>query len=366
MLANLPTPLLPGVPRLQLETVDVDPAGITLEVASIQKTPACPACGHLAHRIHSDYVRTLADLPWPELPVRIRLRVRRFFCDQLTCPRTTFTEQLHALASPYARRTQRLAAAQCEVALALGGAAGARLAAKQHMPTSRQTLLRLPRQMPLPPAAPRVVGLDDWAKRKGHTYGTIVVDLETHDPIDLLDDRSAETVETWLRAHPTVEVVGRDRSETYASGATAGAPDAVQVADRWHILKNLHEAIEQELAQRRVQVARGAPVDLPATEAAPVTSVPRTSPNETPNKPADSVPAGGPIVGHSRSVTPSSRQAGRLRVYPDTHAGRRAEAARGERRTARFEQYTHMVALRNEGLDRPTIARRIGVQDRGQ
>jgi transposase len=159
----------------------------------------------------------LADLPWTHLLARIQLRVRRFFCDHHTCPRTTFTERLPALVAPHARRTGRLATAQAAAGLALGGAAGARLAAKHHMPTSRNTILRLIRRVPPPPVpAPRVIGLDDWAKRKGHQYGTIVVDLETHAPIELLDDRLAETVTTWLQAHATVEVISRDRAEAYA------------------------------------------------------------------------------------------------------------------------------------------------------
>jgi transposase len=365
LLTNWCTAFLPGAPQLQLQTIDIDAQRITLEVSSIQVTPTCPGCGQPAHRVHSRYVRTLADLPWPELAARIHLHVRRFLCDEPTCPRRTFSERLPALVAPSARRTQRLTHAQRDVALALGGAAGARLTAKQHMPTSRQTLLRLLRHIPLPvTVAPRVVGLDDWAKRKGHSYGTIIVDLETHDPIDLLDDRSAETVERWLKAHPSVEVVGRDRSETYAAGVTAGAPEAIQVADRWHILKNLREAIEQELAQRRAQIARHTLDESQETKGAPAMIAAARSSNEPDDKSAGNAVRGDLATAYSLSVRAGRRSAERQVVYPDTPTGRRAEATRQERRTARLARYAKMVALLDQGLDQSMIARMVGMSER--
>ncbi|MDQ5854028.1 MAG: ISL3 family transposase, partial [Chloroflexota bacterium] len=366
MLADLCAVLLPGAPQLRLDTIELDPRLITLHMTSTQAIPACPDCGHAAQRLHSGYVRTLADLPWADLAARILLRVRRFFCDHSACARTTFTERLPGLVAPHARRTQRLATAQTDVGLALGGAAGERLTAKQHMPASRNTLLRLIRRVPAPSTgAPRVVGLDDWAKRKGHSYGTIVVDLETQAPIDLLDDRLAETVEAWLHAHPTVEVISRDRAEAYASGATAGAPNAVQVADRFHLLKNLCEAIEQELNQHGVRIGRTASDDIaegvrPAVvEAAPgATAAPgepiQSGSGETQNM--------APRHAHPASMPASVPEV--PTIYPDTPAGRRAETTRQARRSERFAQYTQVVALRDQGLDQPTIARLVGISAR--
>lgn len=363
MLADLCRVLLPGASQLRLDTIDIDPRRITLNITSIQATPACPHCGHVAHRLHSHYLRTLADLPWADLVARILLRVRRFFCDHRSCVCTTCTERLPNLVAPHARRTQRLATAQTDVGMALGGAAGARLTAKQHMPASRNTLLRLIRSVPPPTSnAPRVVGLDDWAKRKGHSYGTIIVDLETHAPIDLLDDRLAETVEAWLKQHPTVEVISRDRAEAYASGAAAGAPNAVQVADRFHILKNLCETLEQELRQWGVHIARTAPdstsettVQQAGTAAASVVVL----------EPDESVRSGSGerlnmLAEHADPTTLASVPT----IYPDTPAGRRAETARQVRRNERFVQYTQVVALREQGFDRPTIARQVGVSMR--
>src|SRR5206468_12076538 len=147
------------------------------------------------------------------------------------------------VARPSAHPTTRASQAQCDTGLAQGGAAGARQLARQGLPGSRQTVLRRVRDyQPASQPSPRVIGIDDWAKRKGHTYGTIVVDLDRRCPIDLLADRTSETVAAWLQAHPEVRVVARDRAEAYASGVTHDAPDAVPVVDRWHLLMNLREA----------------------------------------------------------------------------------------------------------------------------
>ena len=366
MLADLCTYLLPGAPHLRLETVELEPQRVTLQVTSTQATPTCPDCGYAAYRPHSGYIRTLADLPWADLAARILLRVRRFFCDHVACARTTFTERLSALVAPHARRTRRLARSQADVGLALGGAAGARLTAKQHMPASRNTLLRLIRHVSTPAAdSPRVVGLDDWAKRKGHSYGTIVVDLETRDPIDLLDDRSAETVEAWLNAHPTVEVVSRDRAEAYAAGATAGAPNAVQVADRFHLLKNLREAIEQELAQRAARISRTAPDDTSHIAVPPIVAGVDTSVVRTPDESAGCASAVTPeMVAPASAPTTVLPLADMPMIYADTPSGRRAETARQTRRSERFVQYTQVVTLHDQGMPQATIARRAGVSKR--
>jgi transposase len=183
--------------------------------------------------------------------VRILLGVRRLLCDRLTCSRRTFTERLES-APPHAHTTSRLARAQLDAGLALGGAAGSRLLTKQGMPTSRNTLLRRIRALPVPDSVPlpEVIGIDDWAQRRGQVYGTLIVDLERHRPVDLLPERSASVVATWLGAQPQVRVVSRDRSEEYAAGIRQGAPTAVEVADRWHLLQNVREAVEVELQQR--------------------------------------------------------------------------------------------------------------------
>jgi transposase len=250
---------LPIPPSLHVEALLLGDDGLTILAASEVETAPCPLCGRRADRVHSRYVRTLSDLPWATLTVRLRVRVRKFFCDNEACPRRIFGERLVGVAEAYAHRTDRQHASLTAIAVVLGGEAGARLAARLGMRISPDTLLRFVRGAPeaeLP--EPTVLGVDDWAIHKGLSYGTILVDLERHRPVDLLPNRSSASLAAWLQAHPGVEMIARDRSGTYAEGARDGAPNAIQVADRWHLVDNLADALESVLRSNGACLAAAA------------------------------------------------------------------------------------------------------------
>lgn len=240
--------LLPDKKHLQLENwlINEAQATITLIIASVQTATKCPICASQTQRIHSRYERTLADLPWADYKITLQMCVRKFFCINVNCKRRIFTERLANVTAPWARRTLRLTQGFTATGLALGGAAGVRLSRRSGFTVSRNTLLRLVRRIPLTSVdSPQTLGVDDFAFRKSQTYGTILVDLEQSQPIALLKDRSAETLAQWLKAHPGIKVVSRDRAKAYASGISQGAPEAIQVADRFHLLQNLSETLER-------------------------------------------------------------------------------------------------------------------------
>nr|WP_239475459.1 ISL3 family transposase [Streptomyces sp. CS131] len=226
----------------------------------------CPGCGSWSRRIHSSYLWFPADVPSGGRRVALCLRVRRFLCPVIACGRRIFAEQLQGLTRRYGRRTERLRSTLASVGLALAGRAGARMASVFGVSVSRSTVLRLVKALPDPEVpAPRVVGVDEYATRKGRHYGTVLVDVESWRPVDLLPDREAPSLAAWLAKRPGVEAVCRDRAPFFAEGATAGAPQAVQVADRWHLWHNLSEAAERCVADHRgcLQVWRQIQPSLP-------------------------------------------------------------------------------------------------------
>ncbi len=319
--------LFPACPDLLIEDITLESKTVILSVRSTKTSVQCPTCAHPSAQVHSRYVRVPADLPWMEYGVRLHLEVRRFFCHKEHCSRKTFAEPFPDLVQAHARRTTRQVRWLQEVAFALGGKAGACLARRWGCSASRDTLLRLLRCCLLPTSpVPRVLGLDDWAWRKGRRYGTILCDLERHVPVDLLPDRAADSVASWLKAHPGVEIISLDRAHDYAAGARRGAPHAILIADRFHLTKNFGDALEP-LLDRYQDLFRFSE----GTELAPVLSQ-----GQSPLPPED------------------------LRPVPSKQAEQRRLVHREERR----ERYEQVKALRAQGLKIGVIASRLGVSRR--
>jgi transposase len=300
--------IFPDLPDVQVEEVEVA-FEITLILRTTSPMAPCPSCGTQSSHIQSRYTRTLRDLPSIGRPIRLILHVRRFFCKKSTCAQKIFAEQLPELCHPYAQRTNRLQEALYRLGLKMGGQAGADTGQEQGLSGSRDTILRLVRRHQLPDPPPsHIVGIDDWAWKRRQRYGTLICDLESHQPLDLLADRSVETVSAWFQAHPHVEIVSRDGSSEYASAIRKGAPQARQVSDRWHLVKNLTACVSVQLAKTLAQLRR-------AEERRPA----------------------------------------------QTQAVQQAHQARAAERTARYE---HILELHTQGVKSGEIARTLGMSQR--
>ena len=260
---RVPVPL-PHLRGCRLERVLAEDDAVHLELRPAARTARCPRCRRRSRRVHSTYTRRVADLPVAGRPVLLHLRVRRFRCPARRCPRRTFAEQVPHVVARYGRRTHALRRALEQVGLSVGGRPGVRLGGRLGLTATRDILLRAVRALPEPaPPAARVLGVDEFAVRRGRTYGTVLVDVERRRPLDLLEGRSAAQFATWLQDRPAPAVICRDRAECFAEGARQGAPHAVQVADRYHLLANLGDAVERVTAQSARRWADD-PLEVPA------------------------------------------------------------------------------------------------------
>ena len=314
--------LFPDLPDVLIEQVNVADE-ITLTLQTTSPTALCPSCGTDSSRIQSRYTRRLHDLPSSGRPVHLILQVRRFFCMKSTCAQKIFAERLPELCRPHAQRTLRLQKALSQLGLLVGGQAGARLGNELGICGSRDTILRLVRHHPLPSGpAPRIIGLDDWSWKRRLRYGTLICDLERSIPIDVLPDRSAQTVAAWLAAHPTVELVSRDGSSEYASARKYGAPQARQVSDRWHLTKNLAGCVSLVLAQCLTEIRRAA---------------------------------------HPILLASGETGSGGARRPVRTRAVQQVQQARQEEREQRYQT---IIALHHQGMKSKEIAERLAMGER--
>ena len=319
--------IFPDLSDLVIEQVSITNE-VTITVRAASATASCPRCETICKRVQSRYTRTLRDLPASGRPVHLIVQVRRFFCEEKTCVRKIFAERFPALTLPRVKFTRRLQEALREMGFVLGGEAGARLGKRLSIPGSPETILRLVKQAQWPaPSSPRVVGIDDWSWKRRLRYGTLICDLESCKPIDVLPDRSVETVSAWFEKHPTVEIVSRDRSSEYAAGISKGVPQALQVADLWHIGKNLAESVQTLLARCRAEIRRGLQGQtVPEQEREEIDPLPE-----------------------------EERRPPRSRSVKLAQEGRRAQKA---------DRYTQVVELHHQGLRAADIASRVGIGER--
>ncbi len=321
------SPFLPLPEGMLIDQVQITETGLHIAVVATHPTSRCPLCSKESSSIHSSYRRSVRDVSCGGRQVQLALTVRKFFCRNALCPRKVFTERMPQFVEPWARMTIRHCQALQSIGLATCGKGGARLAARLGMQTTRQTILRRIMDLPDGSAGSVVyVGIDDFAFRRGYRFGTILVNLESHRVVDLLPDRRAETAARWIRQQPDVMVVSRDRGGEYASAASEGAPQAVQCADRFHVVKNLTEAVQVLLARCQAEIL----TSLKTEE----------SPQDQPCQPVISIEE--------------------WRPPEPAHV----EKVRLARRAGRYARYQQVVELYKQGMPTREIAGQLGMSDR--
>jgi transposase len=351
------SPFLPLPEGMVIGQVEISEAKLTVEVISTQPFACCPGCGSPSDHVHCQYQRTVHDVPCGGRHIVLRLSVRKFFCWTPTCPRKVFAERLPDLVQPWARVSNRLLEELKALGLSAGAEVSERLAPRLGMKVKAPTLLRYLRTIPPPTAmSVRVLGLDDFAMRRGNSYGTIFVNIETGKPLDLLPDRTAEAVFPWLLRHQEIEVVSRDRASAYADAVTRALPHATQVADRYHLLQNLREHLQRFFDHKHAYLPKISDAPLKGAQTCGTNGISATdsplgeafvalsehSPVEVPGQHASTVQPEQPIGQCATEVEISSL----------TYADRKAKISRDKR----YARYEEVLALHRAGMSQRAIA----------
>lgn len=319
---------------LEVRGIEMIATVLTITAVSTQMCPCCPLCGTPASRVHSRYTRSVTDLPCGGQQVRLQVEVRKCFCEKSSCARKIFVERLTPFVEPWGRVTRRLFQIVQILGLATGGRLGVRVTDRLGIQTTRHTILRRIMALPTGPIGQVLeLGIDDFSFRRGRKFGTILVDMQSHKVIDLLPDRTKETAAAWMKAHPEMDLVSRDRGGDYAAGAREGAPQATQVADRFHIFKNLTEAVERTLSLCRTEIRQGAFDALSEEEKKAVEPV---------------------------SLPTQVVSVENWKPAPDPCT----ERERLTRQAQRQDRYEQVAALRSQGMGNTEIARRVGLTAR--
>ena len=356
------SPFLPLPEGMIIGQVEITKAHLMVEVISTQPCAGCPGCGSPSEHVHSQHQRTVHDVPCGGRRIVLRLSVRKFFCRVPTCPRKVFAERLPDLVQPWARVSNRLLEELKVLGLAASAEVNECLAPRLGMQVKAPTLLRYLRTIPPPPDAPvRVLGIDDFAMKRGDCCGTILINIETGKPLDLLPDRTAEAVLPWLKRHQEIEVVSRDRASAYADAAKRALPHAVQVADRYHLIQNLREHLQRFLDRKRTCLplvedtslqgaqARGTNSEGASSTSPKVVAILARSPVNAKSQRADPPP-------HAQEPEQPEEQDQTDRdLSCFTYADRKKKISR-DKRSAWYEE---IMALPRAGIEQRAIARHL-------
>src|SRR6266487_137191 len=360
------SPFLPLPEGMVIGQVEITQTQLIVEVISTQPCAGCPGCGNLSDSVHCQYQRTVHDVPCGGRKVVLRLSVRKFVCRSATCPRKVFAERLPDLVQPWARVSKRLLEELKAIGLAASAEVSERLAPRLGMKVKAPTLLRYLRTIEDPPkTVVTVLGIDDFAMRRGDKYGTILINIETGKPLDLLPNRTAEAVMPWLSTHPEIQVVSRDRASAFADAVNRVLPHATQVADRYHLVQNLRDHLQQFLDRKRTC--------LPEVEDIPLTA------GSTNSQGLRDTLADQTSTVDSRTEAPSAQtektsqpqeqvgaEAPKTTMEQETELASLTYAERKKKisRDKRYARYEHMLALHQAGMGQRAIARELHMSRR--